>query len=377
MSQVSISQLIDQASSIKKELVQHSTAPSMFRDSVMRQQMEHCEHIEPVQVFGPLIVKGTLTVLFGHAKIGKSIVMLQVALGIARGKGYGMPCQIAASRVLYIDLENKDRTQAKRTQGYNWPNENVIRCQVSKDYEGPMRKELASEIQRLMVKHKTTYVILDNLSWFDSEIKKDMHAETQELMKRLDLICQERQATIILGAHRPKSNKGPLGLESLAGSSEMARRCDAVVGIGKPDDDMDARYLVQVATREDKEEYNSDNVAYGYLKVTDGLLQWVPDAERNCKESLLFHTGDGTPRINKAQECLKLLLDDLELTADEVGDLLNVSVSEATLSNARSTAKIIQAWQKHPGATTPEIKRMTGVDTERNVKAARKYLKLD
>ena len=147
MSQVSISQLIDQASSIKKELVQHSTAPSMFRDSVMRQQMEHCEHIEPVQVFFPFIVLGNLTVLFGLAKIGKSIVMLQVALGIARGKGYGMPCQIAASRVLYIDLENKDRTQAKRTQGYNWPNENVIRCQVSKDYEGPMRKELASEIQ--------------------------------------------------------------------------------------------------------------------------------------------------------------------------------------------------------------------------------------
>ena len=71
------------------------------------------------------------------------------------------------------------------------------------------------------------------------------------------------------------------------------------------------------------------------------------------------------------------MLDDLELTADEVGDLLNVSVSEATVSNARSTAKIIQAWQKYPGATTPEIKRMTGVDTERNVKAARKYLKLD
>ena len=102
-----LSQLIAEAGSIKKELVQNSTAPSMFRDSVMRQQMEHCEHIEPVQVFGPFIVKGTLTVLFGHAKIGKSIVMLQVALGIARGKAtHALPN--AASRVLYIDLENKD-----------------------------------------------------------------------------------------------------------------------------------------------------------------------------------------------------------------------------------------------------------------------------
>ena len=228
---LALSQLIDEAGSIKKEVVERNKPASMFRDSVMRQQMQNCENIEPVQVFGPFIVKGTLTVLFGHAKIGKSIVMLQVALGIARGKGYGMRCQIEASPVLYIDLENKDRTQAKRTQGYNWPNENVIRCQVSKDYDGPMRKELPGEIERLMVKYRTTFVILDNLSWFDSEIKKDMHAETQELMKRLDLICQEREATIILGAHRPKSNKGPLGLESLAGSSEMARRCDAVVGI--------------------------------------------------------------------------------------------------------------------------------------------------
>ena len=374
---LALSQLIDEAGSIKKEVVERNKPASMFRDSVMRQQMQNCENIEPVQVFGPFIVKGTLTVLFGHAKIGKSIVMLQVALGIARGKGYGMRCQIEASPVLYIDLENKDRTQAKRTQGYNWPNENVIRCQVSKDYDGPMRKELPGEIERLMVKYRTTFVILDNLSWFDSEIKKDMHAETQELMKRLDLICQEREATIILGAHRPKSNKGPLGLESLAGSSEMARRCDAVVGIGKPDDDTDARYLVQVATREDKEEYNSDNVAYGYLEVTEGLLQWVPDPERNCKESLLFRSSDGTPNVNKQAECLRYMLEDLEYTAEEIGDQIGVSVSESTVSNARNTAKLILAWQEHPGATTPEITRMTGVKAKRNIQAARRYLKMD
>ena len=376
MTSLSAAQILHEASLIKKEVL-HPTSNTMFRDSVMREQMAHCEHINPIQVFGPFIIQGSLTVLFGHAKIGKSIIMLQIALSIARGKGHGMPCNVDKAKVIYIDLENKDRTQAKRTEGYDWPNDNVIRCQVSKDYEGSMRSELASAIEQLMNKYGTTYVILDNLSWFDSEIKKDMHAETQELMKRLDLICQERQATIILGAHRPKSNKGPLGLESLAGSSEMARRCDAVVGIGKPDDDNDARYLVQVATREDKEEYNSDNVAFGCLKVVQGLLQWVPDAERNCKESILFHSGDGNAGVNKQQECLRLMLEDPDYSPEEIEDVIGTKVSPATISNARSAAKVIKAWQSNPGLTTPEIKRITGVEAERVIKTARKYLKYD
>lgn len=348
---------------------------TMLRDAPMREQMVDREYDDPKQLFGPFILAGMLTIIFGHAKVGKSIVMLQIAMGIARGKGYGLKCQLSAQKVLYIDLENKDTTQWKRTKGYHWPNSNVIRCQIDSNYEGEMRKNLPQELRRLMVKHRTNICLLDNLSYFDSEIKKDMHGETQELLKRLDLLCQEG-ATIILGAHRPKGNKGPMDLESLAGSSEMSRRCDCVIGMGKPDDEADARYLVQVATRDDREEYSSDNVAYGELRQVDGLLQWVPIPSRNCKESLLFKSDHGIKTINKSDETLRLLLNDPEITKDEIVDALNLDVSDATVSQARNAAKAILEWQQNPGLTGVEVKRNTAVD-DRAIRKARKYLKYD
>jgi archaellum biogenesis ATPase FlaH len=374
------SQQLQDLASLTKEPVPgvaiQDSQQHMFRDVPMRDQMVNREYEEPKQLFGPFVLAGMLTIFFGHAKVGKSIVMLQIAMGIARGQGIGMKCQIGPSKVLYIDLENKDTTQWKRTKGYDWPNGNLIRCQIDSNYEGDMRKHLPSEILRLMAKHQTNIVILDNLSYFDSEIKKDIHSETQELLKRLDVICQSHNATIILGAHRPKGNKGPMDLESLAGSSELSRRCDCVVGMGKPDDNPDARYLVQVATRDDREEYNSDNVAYGQLEQVDGLLQWVPDPTRNCKEALLFNSDNTVARINKGDETLRLLLEDPEMLQDEIVDAIGMEVSASTVTQSRNAAKAIRYWQTHVGATGVEVKRETGVD-DRAIAKARKHLKYD
>lgn len=373
-------QLLEQLASLKKEptvqAAQTDDHQYMFRDIPMRDQMVDREYDDPELLFGPFVLAGMLTIFFGHAKVGKSIVMLQIAMGIARGKGFGMKCEHEPSRVLYIDLENKDTTQWKRTKGYAWPNRNLIRCQIDSNYEGDMRKHLPGELLRLMTKHQTTICLLDNLSYFDSEIRKDIHTETQELLKRLDVICQSRNATIILGAHRPKGNKGPMDLESLAGSSELSRRCDCVVGMGKPDDDADARYLVQVATRDDREEYNNDNVAYGELREIEGLLQWVPIPSRNCKESTLFKSEGVATRVNKSEETLRLVLDDPDITTEEIADAIGHDVHPSTVSHARNAAKAITYWNKHIGATSPEVKRETGVD-ERAIRKARKHLRFD
>ena len=71
------------------------------------------------------------------------------------------------------------------------------------------------------------------------------------------------------------------------------------------------------------------------------------------------------------------MLEDPDYSPEEIEDVIGTKVSPATISNARSAAKVIKAWQSNPGLTTPEIKRMTGVEAERVIKTARKYLKYD
>jgi hypothetical protein len=326
---------------------------------------------DPVQVFGPLITQGSFTILFGAPKVGKSIVLFQIAASVASGKDYGMECHLPPQPVLYIDVENKDQTIARRIQDHDI-HPNLIRVKLRMSFDGNIRQELPNMIATAMEMHGAKVVILDNLSYFEADIEGDTHKETNKFLRPLNALCQAHGATIIAGHHRPKGDEGPMTLKSVSGSSEYARRCDAVVGMGKPDGNTQARYLVQLITRDEEPVNHGGNVAMGHLEEVNGLLQWVYTPAGNCNERSLFDGEPGAIRVG--ERVLRMFLEDPDVTPDEITD--EIPCSKATMSYQRSAAKAITYWQDNPGATGVEVKRATGVD-DRAIKAARKHLKMD
>lgn len=269
-----------------------------------------------VRLYGNCIYKGEVTIVAGNTGAGKSLLGVNIAIAIAKGKNDSKPFQNedGPNATLYVDLELSDRQFDKRFKGENYP-ENLYRldvnpectdCGISIDI---IRKYVEDDVIKVL--------IIDNLSAFyltpgvDADVAVKIMSGLKEMQKKLDL-------TIIVIAHTPKLFPNTiLTVDNIAGSKQIANFADSAVFIAKSSISPNTRYLKHVKGRNDElpeEVYQvelaekEEGIVFEYSKMT-------------AESEHFYEQVQAVPqRIDEAKQ-----LREEGKTLEEIGKILNVN----------------------------------------------------
>ena len=231
----------------------------------------------PNMLFGELIFEKELTILFSSAGIGKTMLAVQIADHISRGKSFGtMKNESEAQSVIFFDLElTKKQFQGRycvrdlKNSKIPWTNDfvwhsNFFRAQFNSAFFKQKNIDRVEAVYNGIVRHiearQAKVIFIDNISWLTTrglEASKD----AGELMSRLDDLKKEKELTIIMMAHTPKKLKfTPMQMNDLAGSAAIQNFVDSIFAINRSVMDVDYRYLIQLKSRSSEGAFHEHNV---------------------------------------------------------------------------------------------------------------------
>jgi len=235
----------------------------------------------PKMLFGEFWFEGELCILFADTNLGKSVLAVQIADSISKGKPIkGFQLESARQKVLYFDFELSDkqfetRYSCKYQDHYQF-DEYFLRAEISpenayfenyEDFESYLNHSLEWSIKQTGAKILT----IDNLTYLKSETERAKHA--LPLMKHLKALKNKYGLSILALAHTPKRDLSkPITRNDLQGSKMLINFCDSAFAIGESFQDKSTRYLKQIKTRNTENIYDSENVCLCQLEKPHNFL---------------------------------------------------------------------------------------------------------
>ncbi len=267
-------------------------------------------------IFSEFWHEGEMCILFADTNLGKSILAVQIADSISKGKSVkSFTMEIEAQKVLYFDFELSDRQFISRyskdkTEYYIDPyqfNNNLLRVEINPDgaiansfddYE----KSLTLAIETAVEDTGARILIVDNLTYLKSDNEKAKDA--LPLMKELKSLKEKHGLSIMALAHTPKRDMSkPITINDLQGSKMLGNFCDSVFAIGQSNKDRGLRYLKQLKARQTGIIYDEDNVCVGEIVKPDNFLKYEFLEFGNEREHLaILNKNDREEMIYKVSE---------------------------------------------------------------------------
>jgi ABC-type dipeptide/oligopeptide/nickel transport system ATPase component len=287
--------------------------PSFFTIKTAKQTIiESQKKKMPRRIFGRIWAEGELCILYGDSNCGKSILAVQIADAITKGKNIEtLKCRIEPQAVLYFDFELSDKQFEiryaewnKNDEGdientfnaHNFSNDflrayigepSAIQAENSKQYE----IELMNEIEKALILHKSKILIIDNLSYIKGDAEKA--ADALPFMKALKDLKVKHELSILLLGHTPKRNpSNPLTMNDLTGSKMLMNFFDTAFAIGTSVVEPSMRYIKQMKERSNDKEYGTDNVITCSIEKPTNFLKFSFVKFSNEKEHLRNYTED-------------------------------------------------------------------------------------
>jgi len=276
---------------------------AFFQAQSMNAAMEEGKKAPPMLQFaGHILRSGEITFCFAEPGVGKSILSVQLADNISRGRGSlggvdgdAMPFDVLGNeagrkKVLYYDFELLERELYERysdeNKMYEFDEEMFIRMSENDEHWSDKKKtDIVSIIEDNIDTLDPECVIIDNLTWLTAEGSHDTDVALT-LMKTLKRINKRTQLPFLILAHSTKKiNKtAPITQGDMSGSAHLLRFATNIVAIGRSNVDNDLRYIKQVKQRNGTEVYHEENVIVCQIKKEDQMLRFkflTFDAERN------------------------------------------------------------------------------------------------
>ena len=227
----------------------------------------------PKFLFGEFWLEGELSILFADTGKGKSILAVQIAESIARGRAIE-PLKFTAKpqKVLYLDFELSDKQFEMRyardagengstLKGHYKFSPNFLRPQVKSHFgmDDENENALITQIKREVERDGARVLIIDNITYLRSgTVRTD---EAIRLMKRLKEVKTELGLSILVLAHTPKRNTTwPLNVNDLQGSKILANFADNIFAIGQSRYDTSHRYIKHIKPRSTEMLYDAAHV---------------------------------------------------------------------------------------------------------------------
>ena len=242
----------------------------------------------PLMLFGELWHDSELCILFADTNLGKSILAVQIADSISKGKMIaGLKLEAEKQPVLYFDFELsakqfeirycvKDEAQKLLEQHYSF-DENFKRLEINPDAEIPENQSfedyLNQSLEQSIAETGAKILIIDNLTYLKNETEKAKDA--LPLMKHLKALKSKYGLSILALAHTPKRDLSkPLTRNDLQGSKMLINFVDSCFAIGESHTDKHLRYLKQIKARNTEIIYDTENVAVCQIQKPFNFLEF-------------------------------------------------------------------------------------------------------
>ena len=194
--------------------------------------------------------EGELALLFGSSGAGKSILAVQIAEALARGRaieGFRMPAR--GRGVLYVDMEMSDAQFVRRNSAA--AGESLKLHTFSERFvreSPPDADKLAEWLRQAVRQTRSRVVVIDSLS--SVKTTQDGVRETLKLMRELRRLRDELNISILVVTDCTDARRGkPLTEADLGRSRIICSAADSVVAICRHPTHFDQRYIVQTRSR--------------------------------------------------------------------------------------------------------------------------------
>lgn len=235
----------------------------------------------PKMLFSEFWHENELCILFADTNLGKSILAVQIADSISRGKAIpGFRLEAQPQKVLCFDFELSDKQfenrYSKDYRDHYTFSENFLRAEIDPSATVPdtfdgFEAFLNHSIEQAIRKTEAKILIIDNLTYLrnDAERAKD----ALPLMKDLQALKKKHSLSMLALAHTPKRDQSrPITLNDLQGSKMLMNFCDSSFAVGISAQDKNVRYLKQIKVRATENIYDAENVCICQVVKPDNFL---------------------------------------------------------------------------------------------------------
>ena len=226
----------------------------------------------PKQLYGEFWFEHEIGCLFADSNVGKSILAIQIAEGIAK----------TGETVLYFDFELSEKQFQLRftdEQGnlHHFPS-TLYRVQPDMNLiasiDEPFEDALMRNIENAAVETKARILIIDNISILCMQMEKG--EDSAALVQRLRTLKNKYGFSILIIAHTPKRNMSmPITQNDLAGSKKLFNFIDSCFAIGLSAQGGNMRYVKQVKVRNCEMRYGGDNVMVCHIEKVGTMVQFI------------------------------------------------------------------------------------------------------
>jgi len=237
----------------------------------------------PCKLFGQLWFEGEVEIMFADTNLGKSILAVQIAEAISRGKGtMEMKMNAKPQMVLYCDFELSDKQFENRYRGddgshYSF-SPNLMHVEVNPDADDypdgyDFEDYVKVSLERTVLQYNAKVIIIDNLTYLSRETEKAKDA--LPLMKWLKSFARKYGLSILVLAHTPKRNlSNPITRNDLQGSKMLINFCDGCFAIGESTRGTNIRYIKEIKQRNEPIRYDAENVIVCEIIKPDNFLHF-------------------------------------------------------------------------------------------------------
>ncbi len=216
----------------------------------------------PKKLFGNLIEKGKLVVLFGDSGTNKSTLMVQICDGISKGKPQlGLECM--KGKVVLLDGEIDTKEFSKRYSNHTFDNDFLrIEIDFSKMLQSdlPLDQLVFDSLRSIVAEHLPDLLVIDNLTYIVSG-SKEQSKDIIDLLRSVFYFTKKFNTAVVLIGHVPKLEANrPLLKEHLSGSKVLSDLADTVIGISGSIKHKNIRYIKELKNRGHEITFDKDNV---------------------------------------------------------------------------------------------------------------------
>lgn len=268
-------QLLKEQESFKMNATEPKQKNGILLMKPFNKWLEEAKETEaPKMLFSEFWHENEVCILFADSNLGKSLLAVQIADSISKGKPIkGFKLEAEKQPVLYFDFEltkkqvevrysQKSENSRKYQNHYSF-DENFERIEIDPDSEIPddtdFEKILNDSIEQCIIAKGAKILIIDNITFLKNETEKAKNATP--LMSYLKKLKNKYSLSILILSHTPKRDLSkPITQNDINGSKMVFNFIDSCFAIGQSTSDSGIRYIKQVKARNTPIIYDSENV---------------------------------------------------------------------------------------------------------------------
>jgi RecA-family ATPase len=185
------------------------------------------KELKPVRAVVPMWIYEGLTLLASAPKVGKSTLMLQIEVAVAKGgEFWGVP--VPQAKVLMIDLETNERRLRRKLDEAGVADIEPGMLMYATTW--PRGRAGVEQIAAYVDQHGIKLVVIDTWQRFretDSG-KRNAYASDYDALAMVQEVCKTRPGLAIVAVHHRRKAVSDDPIDSINGSAGLAASADAI-----------------------------------------------------------------------------------------------------------------------------------------------------